>query len=329
MDEDIEAKPKVELEDVFDPSEIKARRLQQEDQVVQAADRPERHQFVNSSLSDNPIPSSDLPFPDTAQAAKYAINKVGMRTGYLFCGQDPSEREIVLGRHNYPRRPELAPQYAKAVEDAMDCLFNKHYEVPYLWHYKQDQFAHLEDNGRRAVHFLDRDDLWSVYSLGVQYQAIHARVQEARSLYVKIKAKRLPSDEERYAAKDAYFENDLLNTICLQSIEAAADAIAWLEYNYATEVRQVREDEAMLADTEGKRRLPERNSTKDIRAGAIMGLVAAFGIDVEAVAAKFTTESTTAPKALVDPTSAPSDLAEEYAGLDTPFSDADQALAGE
>jgi transcription elongation factor SPT6 len=350
-------KPKVELEDVFDPSEIKARRLAAEDVVVQMADRPERHQFINSSLSDNPIPASELPFPLPELVAAFAVKRISKRTQYLFCSmhEDDSYPPYGSGLPPVARRSELYQQFHRAVVEALDCMFVKHYEVPYLWHYKQDLFALLEDGGRRAVQFLDRDELWSLYSLGVRFQGIFARVEEAKELFERIKEKRpappaqaaapeptydengdvkpvldTPTTTDPYAAKDAYFQDKLLNSICLGSMEAAADAMHWLEYNYVTEVRHVREDEAMLADDggEGKRRLPERTTIKDMRTGAIMELVKAFGIDVEHVAAAFS-DADAKPAALADPTKMPLDLAEEYAGLDTPFSSAEQALHSE
>lgn len=350
--------PKVELEDVFDPAEIKARRLAAEDQVVQAADRPERHQFINSSLSDNPIPASDLPFPLPELVASYALPKISTRTQYLFLGMGeensyPPPPPYGSGIPWIPisRRTELYNQFYQAVVSALDSMFVKQHEVPYLWHYKRDQFALLEDEGRRAVQFLERDELWTLYTLGVRFQSIFSRVEEAKDLFERIKTKRpappastpapAPTSDENgsdeaavaaaaapadpHAAKDTYLFNNLLNSICLQSMEAAADAMDWLEYHYATEVKQVREDEAMMAEVEGKRRLPERVTIKDMRTGAIMELVKAFGINVEQAAETFN-DPNSQPAPLSDPTKMPLELADEFAGLDTPFSTPEQAL---
>lgn len=360
-----EERPKVSLEDVFDPSEIKARRLQEEDRNVQASDRPERHQLLNSTLSENPIISSPAPFPEPGLAATYVFNKISLRTQYLFCGMHdegsypPIPADPTVPYYPAPRRTDLYTAYVHAVTDALRSVFMKQLEVPYLWHYQRDNFSVLENEGRSSVQLLERDELWTLYTLGIKFQAIYERVQQAQELWAKIKARRPAPDptpaapvtalaegtegaegaaapteakpeidtDAKRAAADAYLEQTLLGSICLMSIEAAADAMDWLEYHYAEEVRHIREDEA--AASENTRLLPERQGNKNQRVGPIMELVKAFGVDVPTVAVDFNDTSGAPPHAPKDVERKPEDLAGEYAGEETPFVSAESALRGE
>lgn len=244
---------------MFDPEEIKAKRLQDEDKAIAQADRPERHQLVNSTLSDNPILTPDILFPPPSVAAGWAYNKVSYRTQYLFCDMHEDKSWPPTGAYEL-RRLDLAEGYIEAVTRAFDMMFVQHLEVPYLWHYKRDDFAQFDV--RHPVQFLDRDDLWSLYTLGVKCRAITARVNQTTVMWRKLKARNpeLVND---------YLEGILLTSVCTQSVEAAAEAYEWLVYHYPEEIRQVKEEEAI---EDGSKKLPERVRDEK-RHGAIMGLV--------------------------------------------------------
>lgn len=142
-------------------------------------------------------------------------------------------------------------------------MFVQHLEVPYLWHYKRDVFSVLEDSGRSSVQFLERDDLWRLYELGIRLRAIFERNQQTQRLWDKIKARR-PD------VQDEYLTSTLLPSVCMMSVEAAAEGSDWLAYHYAEDLRRIKEDEAI---DEGTKRLPERSGQEEIRSGPIMKLV--------------------------------------------------------
>lgn len=257
---------------VFDPAEIKERRLQDEDRILAQRDRPERHQLVNSTLSDNPVIAPDTVFPDPALAAGFAYTKISPRTQYLFCGMLP-DHSYPAPTPDYPypepmpRRPDLAAEFVSAVTRALRMMFVDHLEVPYLWHYKRDAFSVLENSGRSSVQFLDRDDLWKLYGLGIKFRAIYERNNATRTLWEKIKERR-ETPELSHAEK--YFEEKLLQSICMLSVEAAAEGGDWLAYHYAKDIKRIKEDEA--AD-ETVKKLPTKAGSDDIRSGPLMKLV--------------------------------------------------------
>ncbi|WVQ78460.1 transcription elongation factor SPT6 [Cryptococcus sp. DSM 104549] len=305
-DEEEGAKKDLRLEDVFDPAEIKARRLQDEDKAVASADRPERHQLVNSTLSDNPIFATDSLFPPPELAAAWLAAKVSTRTQYIFCGLHADGSYPLPSENAYPifRRPDLYNEYLAVLSSALNMLFVQHLEVPYLWHYKRDSFSLLENQGQSSILFLDRDELWQLYTLGNRFRTIYERNQQTRELWEKLKAR-------KKGLEDEYFETKLLPNICSMGIESAGEGADWLAYHYAAEIRALREEESFAA---GTKKLPERTEGGDARGGPIMKLVEAFGISVSQVASVFN-ESDGQPIPPRDPERMPLDMAEEFTGL--------------
>lgn len=315
------AKKELRLEDVFDPSELKARHLLDEDRAIAQKDWPERQQLINSTLSDNPVLASISLYPPPNLAAGWAFNKISTRTQYLFCGQHdqwPEPSPMDPNPIPAPRRDDLAGQFVIAVQEALDMMFVQHYEVPYVWHYKRDALSLMEQQSeqqRGIVQFLERDELWTLYGLGTRFHAIYDRNVQIREMWGKIKARRT-------GLEDPYLEQTLLGSRCNLSIEAAADGYEWLAYHYAVDMRRVKEDEAL---EEGGKRLPEKSSIEDLRQGPIMALVKAFGVSVPEVATSFNDPNGT----VIPPVNAsqmPEDLAAEYAGDGTSFLTTDDAI---
>jgi hypothetical protein len=76
--------------------------------------------------------------------------------------------------------------------------------------------------------------------------------------------------ERKPEIEDAYLIQTLLPSVCMMSVEAAAEGNEWLGYHYAEDIRRIKEDEAI---EEGKKRLPERLGQEDLRSGPILKLV--------------------------------------------------------
>ncbi|EIW70012.1 hypothetical protein TREMEDRAFT_71488 [Tremella mesenterica DSM 1558] len=322
MDEDEyeETKKDLRLEDVFDPAEIKERLLLDEDKAIAQNDKPERHQLLNSTLSDNPVLAPESLYPPPGLAAGWAYNKISYRTQYLFCGMHeegayplPSIEDPTP--YPRPRRSELAAEFTAAVSKALDMMFVQNYEVPYLWHYKRDVLGKLEDQGRSFTQFLERDELWQLHTLGIRFRAIYERTEQAKAAWEKIKVRR-PDVE------DSYLTKTLLPSVCMLSIESAAEAMEWLAYHYSQDLRAIKEEESI---EEGGKRPPERSGFDDLRHGPVMQLVKAFGVSVNQVATTFN-EAEGSPVPPTNPDKMPLDLAAEYAGEGTPFLTGESAL---
>lgn len=324
--EESQKKKELKLEDVFDPSEIKARLLQDVDKLIAGRDIPERHQLQNSTLSDNPVLApTDILYPPPELASDFANNKISARTQYLFLGM---ENSYPLNNMNGPykpiSRPDLEQEFKTAVTNAIHMMFVEQCEVPYIWHYKRDALSKLENEGQSSVQFLERDELWTLYNLGIKFRAVYERIEQVRDTWNKIQSK-------KPELKDDYLTQTLLSSILKMGIEAASDGVDWLNYKYHQEIRQIKEEEE-LADaenaTDGDRKakkLPERAAHDELRSGPIMKLVEAFGMDVSSIAVDFNVSggATHPPK---DVEKSPLDLAEEFAGDGTPYLSAEDAL---
>ena len=211
-------------------------------------------------------PDSLFPPPDIA--AGWAFKLISKRTQYLFCNMHSDDSWPEPTRENpspypTPRRTDLMSTFVQTVSAALHMMFVDGWEVPYLWHYKRDSFSILEEHGRTNVQFLDRDELWQLYTLGAKYQAISTRTNQTNTTWNRMKAR-------RPGLEDAYFEERLLPSVCMASLEAAADGYEWLTYRFAEDMRQLKEEES---NEEGFKRLPERPSGDVDRNGPIKGLV--------------------------------------------------------
>lgn len=253
---------------MFDPAEIKSRRLQDEDKQIAHNDRPERHQLTNSTLSENPVLAPETLYPPPDLAAGWAYTKISLRTQYQYCGmhQDGAYPEPTPENPApYPaeRRPDLSAEFVKVVSSALYMLFVQHLEVPYLWHYKRDAFSVLENQGQSSVQFLERDELWQLYTLGIRFRAIFERCDAITQTWEKIRMR-------RPEVHDDYLTKTLIPSVCMMSVEAAAEGYEWLSYHYAEDLKQIKEEQAL---EDGGKRLPERMGAENLRSGPIMKLV--------------------------------------------------------
>jgi transcription elongation factor SPT6 len=144
-------------------------------------------------------------------------------------------------------------------------MFVHHLEVPYLWHYKRDAFGIVE--GDHTTQFLERDELWKLYELGIRFRAIFERNNHTTTIWEKIKSRK---DSPSLTDAEKYLEDKLLRSICMMSIEAAAEGGDWLEYHYRDEIRHIKDEDNVGSVV---KKLAAKVGQEDIRTGPIMKLV--------------------------------------------------------
>ncbi len=228
----------------FDPAEIASRFMTDKDEFIRRADIPERHQLATSTLSANALVAKQEPFPDVDTASTWVASRVSARTAYMFM-----DAEASYGQREIPPRYDLQVLYVTAVKDALKALFVDHYEVPYLWHHKRDLFIEATPNLRNETVFLNEDELWMCYDLGIKYKAIHARLTSLDAIYAAMK-------EAQPGFADRYFEDFVLASptgTAHSSVEAAGEASEWLELRYPRLVKAVKEAEAEERQAERRR----------------------------------------------------------------------------
>jgi transcription elongation factor SPT6 len=69
---------------------------------------------------------------------------------------------------------------------------------------------------------------------------------------------------------EKYLEDKLLRSICMMSVEAAAEGGDWLEYHYRDEIRHIKDEDNVGSVV---KKLAAKVGQEDIRTGPIMKLV--------------------------------------------------------
>lgn len=194
---------------MFEPSEIKARLLTEDDDLIRAQDIPERMQLATSTLSQ----SATLSFPEPltqdecVEAAAWVTPRLsGDKERHYFRGD---------GVHHH-----LLSALVGAVTVALEYLLIQNLEVPYIYTHRRDYISYFNPQDPRAarVELLNREDLWRVYALGQKYRSLRQRQNALAGTY------------KRLGVSDDYYEQHIFPRI--DSVEAVADATQWLGMKY-------------------------------------------------------------------------------------------------
>lgn len=258
---------------IFEPAEIKARFLTEEDDLVRARDIPERHQLLNSTLSSNPtyIPEPFPEFPSVDRAARWIAPKISERTNTFLAPK--KEGSIDAGVDHSER-------FYEAVRKVLTYLFVDHLEVPFIWEHRRDYIVHyLKDAEGNIVpdglvRLLERSELWKVWELGLKFRSLMARRAGLDATWDKITDRRrldnapVPdgddNEEEREllpAPSDVfteYYDEYLAGPegVAEEGVEGVRDTLDWVGLRYGRELREMQEEEEAQG---GERRLKRTN----------------------------------------------------------------------
>ncbi|KAH9854249.1 transcription elongation factor Spt6 [Lenzites betulinus] len=271
--EEDQAKPEMKYQDVFEPSEIRARMLTEDDDLIRAQDIPERLQLATSSLS----PSATLSIhkalveTDLDDAASWVITRLSSR----------KEREFFRGDGQYHH---LLSDLVQAITCALRYLFVSEFEVPYVWTHKRDYISYFDPSNPRApVELLSLDDLWRLYVVGQKYRSLLERRSALDALYA------------RFGVHDDYFENEVRKRV--ETAEMSADAIEWLGMKYREEKKNkfdvhFHDDEEQTEVR--KHKMPSRVSAYELAKKSVVSKLAeGFGIKPHEVVLNFISDHNT------------------------------------
>ncbi|EJD52929.1 hypothetical protein AURDEDRAFT_110772 [Auricularia subglabra TFB-10046 SS5] len=256
-------KEDLRLQDVFEPSEIKARLLTEDDDLIRGQDIPERMQLLTSSLSTMATLSLHPNFPesDIGDAAHWVSQRLG---------------DQIISDFFQPggARYRYNTQLVLAVQAALNMILCQTLEVPYIWYHRRDSLCHFEAPLR--IELLSLQDLWHVYVLAQKYRALVDRKRGLESLY------------ERLAVSDGYYEGEIRTR--LDGVELVADTTEWLSLKY----RDRKKDQFTLefhdddAPVEKKHKAPSRASAYEIVKKTIVAKLAeGYGLSAQNVVLNF------------------------------------------
>ncbi|KAF8844471.1 transcription elongation factor SPT6 [Paxillus ammoniavirescens] len=250
-------KPEMKYQDVFEPSEIRARMLTEDDDLIRAQDIPERMQLATSSLSPNATLSlhQNLTEGDIDDAAAWVTSRLSSRKTRDFFSPD-------------------GPYYAysqalvMAVSYALRFLFVHEFEVPYIWTHKRDYISYFNAQEMRTrVELISLAELWRIYALGQKYRSLLERRNALSTSFARLNV------------TDDYFEQSIRPKV--EGVEMVADATEWLSMKYKANKQDsfdfhFHDDEEQ---TDRKRKAPSRISAYEVTKKSIVAKLAdGFGI---------------------------------------------------
>lgn len=244
------------VKQVFEPSEIRARLLTEDDDLIRAQDIPERMQLATSSLSSSATLSLHGPLTedDLNDAAGWVSTRISTaKTEDFFSGSQIHLREeLVL-----------------AVSAVLRFIFIQQFEVPYIWIHKRDYITHFDTETMRGrVDLLSLAELWRINSLGLKYRSLLERRRALDAAYARMN----PHDE--------YYEGTLRPEV--DSVEQVADATEWLTMKYKQQKDQGAsafnfsffDDEVGESAEPKQRKMPSRISAYEIAKKSIVSKLA-------------------------------------------------------
>ncbi|THU88395.1 transcription elongation factor SPT6 [Dendrothele bispora CBS 962.96] len=266
--EEEQAKVDKNLQDVFEPSEIREHMLTEDDNLIRAQDTPERMQLTTSSLSG----SSSI-------STHHSLTSEDINNGgamWVTQRLSPTKtRDYFMPDGKYQ---QYCAPLVMAVTFALRCMLVDEYEVPYIWTHKRDHISHFDPENPRSRHeLLTLSELWRIYSLGQKYRSLVERRTALSASYEKLQV------------QDDYYQTDIVPMI--DGVEVVADTTEWLLMKYKDKKQsnmsfQFHDDEA---EVDRKHKTPSRVSAYELAKKSIVSKLAdGFGIKPHEVVRNFT-----------------------------------------
>lgn len=245
---------------VFEPSEIRAQFLTEDDTLIRAQDIPERIQLTSPMFSDGPVLAPIISFgpTDISEAAGWVTPRLSPRKNLDYFS--PS------GQHQ-----KLQTELVSAITFVLRQLFIENTEVPYIWTHKRDHITYFDDSFRYRHELLSLDELWRIYVLGQKYRSLLERRRGLTEAYV------------RFNCTDSYYEEEIVPRI--ESVEVVADTSEWLLMKYKDKKQddvQFRfHDDEEPQEIVKKRKMPSRISAYEVAKKSVvakLAQVSSFGL---------------------------------------------------
>ncbi|TFY83720.1 hypothetical protein EWM64_g301 [Hericium alpestre] len=267
-------KPEMNYQDVFEPSEIRARLLTEDDDLIRAQDIPERMQLATSTLSQSSTLSDYKPLTedDLDEAATWVLQRLSQRKQREYFYQD--------GQYYH-----LLGDLVAAIRFALQYLFIQEFEVPYIWAHKRDYVSYFNANDvRTRVELLNLEELWRVYALGQKYRSFIERRKALEAVYARL------------GVSDDYFESEIRRK--LEGVEGIGDSTEWLSLKYRDKRKEKDIFDLHFHDDEPqedvkKRKMPSRLSAYELAKKTVVSKLAeGFGIKPHEIVLNFTSPAT-------------------------------------
>lgn len=326
-DEEGESGPP-ELKDVFEPGELKARLLTDEDNAIRTTDNPERYQLLRSALKS----SYELDEEDFKEEASWVSDKL--------------EEEK---KHFFRSKPALKQPFRKAVRRVLEFISNDSLEVPFIWQHRKDYLLHTYEvaapNGQPQQQtqvkredtndavginsadndeieeqkpktgkmvselLLTKDDLWRIVHLDIEFHGLLEKRKALKNIYTSLDV------------YDSVYEELVSKTSTLVGYQ---DLMDFIQFRYSAQIKDLQ-----ISSDKPNKRHSRFGRFERIRQGKIYALVQAFGMSAEDLGENI--EASQRLNFADDPAELPEVMAKQYTEPDDEgnpafYTEASQAL---
>ncbi|CAN6621212.1 transcription elongation factor Spt6p [Trichomonascus vanleenenianus] len=303
-----EEEAEVKLKDVFEPGELKARLMTEEDNAIRVVDVPERYQLLRQACKmEYELSQEEFEEEQTWVAEKMAEEK----TAFL------------------ESQPHLRPELTSAVRKVVEFISRQNLEVPFIWQNRKDYLVHYKTvpEGEEAQtkttseQLLTRDDLWRIVQLDLEFHGILEKKKTVKKIYTSM---------DTY---DDVYEEFFKSSSTLVDFQ---DLMDYVQFKFSAQIRS----QAANGGEQQIKRHSRFSKFERIRTSPVYELVEAFGLTAEQLAENV--EAASRLNYCDDPAVPPlelamkftaktegSDKAPEYVEPEHALEDAEQMLAEE
>lgn len=290
---------RLDLKDVFEPSELAERMLTEEDNQIRLLDEPERHQVARK-----PYKHVVLSEDQFREEAIWISNQMLLK------------KRI---------EPELREPFQRSVAKMLEFLVTDDWEVPFIFQHRKDYMIHAVKepmNGAdpadesaqysiRAEKLLNMTDLWDIFDCDLKFRALVDKRSTIQKAYDSL--------QSLFNVNDPKVEELLTAAITMEELQDVQD---YIHFQYASQLRDMA---TVNGDTNGepqRRKATSKSFFERVRNGKAYGLVRAFGITADAFAQNASKEGHR--QYTEDPSERPEELADQF--VDTDFSNSTHVL---
>ncbi|ANB15993.1 chromatin-remodeling histone chaperone SPT6 [Sugiyamaella lignohabitans] len=251
-----------ELKDVFEPSELSARLLTDEDNAIRIKDIPERYQLLRSVLKFD----YNLGEEDFAAEQQWVADKLVAAKPLVFIA-----------------KPYLREPFIKAVHKVVEFVSRDHLEVPTIWTHRRDYLIYTHSTLKRenayesssstttTDNLLSLDDLWKIVHLDIEFHGLVEKKNSVDRLFKSL--------DVHDSAFESMFEQ-------AKTLVEYQDLTDYLQFRYSSQIKDhistTKFDEDNL---NGNGTTTKRHSRfarfERIREGPIYSIVRAFSITAD------------------------------------------------
>lgn len=300
--EEQEEEKRIDLKDVFEPSQLAEKMLTDEDNTIRFKDEPERFQIARK-----PYEHVVLTDEQFREEAVWVSASMMMRRRI-----DPSQQE----------------PFQKAVAKVLEFMTIDSYEVPFIFQHRRDYLIHTEkvqvspdprnpdqpEFKVKAEKLLNMVDLWDIFDLDLKYRAMIDKRNNLIKTYEAVK-------------QTADVQDPVLDSLLAEagSMDELQDLQDYLYFQYSSQIKDASEMEAEAngeANGGPRRKAAGKHMFERIRNSNAYKIVKAFGITADAFARNAARDGKR--QYIDDPSEQPDELADSV--LDTEFTNSASAL---